>query len=61
MLTMLATGAIDSLEDASSMIRITNVYTPDQANSAIYQNFQELFEQLYSSVEIHFETLAKIR
>ena len=60
MLTMLATGAIDSLEDTSAMIRMTNVYHPDQENFGVYQKYQELFEQLYNSVENHYETLANI-
>ncbi|MFM1653851.1 gluconokinase [Brevibacillus sp. B_LB10_24] len=61
MLTMLATGAIDSLDESAAMVHIAKIYSPDRSQTGRYQELFGLFEQVYHSVEGHFAALSQFR
>lgn len=61
MLAMLATGAISTLEETRSIVRITETYTPNEKHTGVYQELHKLFSDVYRSLVPHFDTLSKWR
>ncbi|MBF0196589.1 MAG: hypothetical protein HQL32_02715 [Planctomycetes bacterium] len=54
-------GAIPSFYDAVSRIPVSNTYEPDTKKTAYYETMQQLFENLYDSIESCYDDLANIR
>ena len=61
LLAMKALGAIDSLDVAKQMTKISTRHRPDESSARVYEELMEIFIRLYERLEPEFAAISRLR
>jgi gluconokinase len=58
---LLATGALDHLEDLGALVKLDRTCQPNQRDAAIYDQLYPLYRDLYATLESSFDRIADLQ